>query len=66
MKAIIIILATLVVLTAIRAIEVLADRRRINSVGAKANKNSRNIARYDISDKESVRNLVNDFKDLAD
>jgi len=66
MKALIIVLATVVVLAAIRVIEVLASRQRIKSVGGRSNNASKRIARYDISDQESLNELVNTYKDMAD
>lgn len=66
MKTIIITIAVLVMAVALKTINVMIERKRINSVGAKSNNNSKGIAKYDIANQESIRELVNEFKDLAD
>lgn len=65
MKAIIIIAAVLVLVAAVRVYDYVSSSR-INSVGNRANKKSSAMAKYDISDKESVKQLVSDFKDMID
>jgi|GEM_PF-1741675 len=66
MKAIIIIAACLAVAVALRVIEILSSRSRIRSVGAKSNRNSRNIATIDITDPMSIEEGLEHYKDLDD
>ncbi|MCQ2145436.1 MAG: hypothetical protein MJY72_06810 [Bacteroidales bacterium] len=65
MKAIIIIAAVLVLVAAVRIYDYVSSSR-INSVGDRANAKSSSMAKFDISDKESVKELVNNYKDMID
>lgn len=66
MKALIIIAVCLTLALVLRIFEILTSRQNINSVGGKANRNSRNIAKVDITDAESLKNALELYKDLAD
>jgi len=66
MKTFILIIAVLVALIALKVIALIHDSKPIKSVGGKSNNNSKNIARYDISDPEDMKRLVEDFKGMAD
>ncbi|MBQ0043431.1 MAG: hypothetical protein KBT05_00235 [Bacteroidales bacterium] len=65
MKAIIIIAAVIVLAAAFRVYDYVSSSR-INSVGDRANSKSRSMAKFDISDEESVKELVNHYKDMID
>lgn len=66
MKALIIIAVCLTLALVLRIFEILTSRQNINSVGGRANRNSRNIAKVDITDAESLKNALELYKDLAD
>ena len=66
MKALIIIAVCLTLALLLRIIELFTSRKNINSVGGRANRNSRNIAKVDITDAESLKNALELYKDLAD
>lgn len=66
MKALIIIAVCLTLALVLRIFEILTSRQNINSVGGKANRNSRNIAKVDITDAESLKKALELYKDLAD
>lgn len=65
MKAIIIISACLLLAVVLRIFEA-ATSRRMKSVGAKSNKNAKNIATMDINDPESIQQGLAHYKDLDD
>lgn len=66
MKALLIISALLVLAIVLRAVELLSKRQTIKSVGGKANKNSKEIARIDLNNPEDVKAAVEAYKDLMD
>jgi len=66
MKALIIIAACLALALVLKVMEMLISRKPINSVGAKANDKSMNIAKIDINDPESVAQAVEHYKHLDD
>jgi len=66
MKALIIIAACLGLALVLRIVEVLIARKPINSVGAKANDKSKDMAKIDINDPESVAEAVAHYKHLDD
>ena len=66
MKALIIIAVCLTLALLLRIIELFTSRKNINSVGGRANRNSRNIAKVDITDAESLKKALELYKDLAD
>jgi len=66
MKALIIIAACLGLALVLRIVEVLIARKPINSVGAKSNDKSKEIAKIDINDPESVAQAVAHYKNLDD
>jgi len=66
MKALIIIAACLGLALVLKITEVLIARKPINSVGAKANDKSKDIAKIDISNPESVAEAVAHYKNLDD
>lgn len=65
MKALIIISVCLALAVVFRAVEFFSTRK-INSVGAKSNRNSGDIARFDIGDEKSLKEALDYYKDLAD
>lgn len=66
MKALIIIAVCLTLALLLRIIDLFTSRKNINSVGGRANRNSRNIAKVDITDAESLKKALELYKDLAD
>jgi hypothetical protein len=66
MKALFIIASCFALAFVLKALDLLTSRREIKSVGGKANRNSRNMAHFDISDENEVRKAMEEFKDLAD
>ena len=66
MKALIIIAVCLTLALLLRIIELFTSRKNIHTVGGRANRNSRNIAKVDITDAESLKNALELYKDLAD
>lgn len=66
MKALIIIAVCLGLALVLRNVEVLIARKPINSVGAKANDRSKNMAKIDVNDPESIAEAVAHYKDLVD
>ena len=66
MKALIIIAVCLTLALVLRIFEILTSRQNINSVGGKANRNSRNMSRVDITDAEDLRKALELYRDLAD
>ena len=66
MKAIIIVAACLLLAVVLKANEIISNRRPINSVGARANSNSKNIAKIDINDKQSLEDAIARYKYLDD
>jgi len=66
MKALIIIAICLGLALILRIAEVLISRKPIKSVGAKANDKSKDIARVNINNPESVAEAVAHYKDLDD
>ena len=66
MKALIIIAVCLTLALLLRIIELFTSRKDINNVGGRAHRNSRNIAKVDITDAESLKNALELYKDLAD
>lgn len=65
MKALIIIAVCLVLAVVFRAFEFFSTRK-INSVGAKSNRSSGDIARFDINDEKSLKEALDYYKDLVD
>lgn len=66
MKAIIIIASCIALALILRIIDILTSRSVINSVGAKANGNSKDMAKIDINDPEQLSAAVESYKHLAD
>jgi len=66
MKALIIIAACLGLALVLRVSEVLIARKTINSVGAKANDKSKDMAKIDFNDPESVAEAMAHYKHLDD
>ncbi|MDD5951666.1 MAG: hypothetical protein PUC53_07360 [Bacteroidales bacterium] len=66
MKALIIIAVCLTLALVLRIFEILTSRQNINSVGGKANRNSRNMSRVDITDAEDLKKALELYRDLAD
>ena len=66
MKALIIIAVCLTLALVLRIFEILTSRQNINSVGGKANRNSRNMSRVDITDAEDLKKALEHYRDLAD
>lgn len=66
MKALIIIAACLVLAFLFRVIDQLSSRRVINSVGARANSRSKDMARIDINDANQLKEALEHYKDLID
>jgi len=66
MKALIIIAACLSLALVLRIVEVLIERKPINSVGAKANEKSKGMAKIDLTNPESVAEAVAHYKHLDD
>lgn len=66
MKAIIIVAACLLLAVVLKVIESISSRKPINSVGARANSNSKNIAKIDINDKHSLEEAIERYKYLDD
>ena len=65
MKALIIIAVCLTLALVLRIFEILTSRQNINSVGGKANRNSRNMSRVDITDAEDLKKALELYRDLA-
>jgi len=66
MKALIIIAACLGLALTLRIAEVLISRKPINSIGARSNDKSKEMAKIDISSPESVAEAVAHYKHLDD
>ena len=66
MKAIIIILCCILFACVLKAIEFFSNRKNINSVGARSNRNSKDIARININDEKELKEALKYYKDLAD
>ena len=66
MKALLIIVACLALALVLRIAELVITRKPINSVGAKANDQSRNMAKIDLNDPKSVAEAVAHYKNLDD
>ena len=66
MKAIAIIISCIALAIVLKTIDVLTSRKRINCVGAKANANSKYIARIDVNDPVSVQEGIAHYKNLDD
>ncbi len=66
MKALIIIAVCLTLALVLRIFEILTSRQNINSVGGKANRNSRNMSKVDITDAEDLKKALELYRDLAD
>ncbi len=65
MKALIIILACLVLSLILKGMESLTSRKT-NSVGAKSNSESGKIAKIDITNESELKEALENYKDLAD
>lgn len=66
MKALIIIAVCLTLALVLRIFEILTSRQNIKSVGGKANRNSRNMSKVDITDAEDLKKALELYRDLAD
>lgn len=66
MKAIIITAAVFVLAMALKILDVLTSRKRINSVGSKSNNESKKMPRIDINDPVSVQEGIAHYKYLDD
>jgi len=66
MKALIITAAVLVLAMALKILDVLTSGKRINSVGAKSNNESKRMPRIDINDPVSVQEGIAHYKHLDD
>lgn len=66
MKALIVIVAFFVVAAALRALDVFTGNKRINSVGAKSNKESAKIPTLNINDPEELKEALKQYKGLED
>jgi len=66
MKAIAIVAGCLAAAVALRIVEVLSSRKRINSVGAKSNAKSKDIATINIGDEISIQEGLEHYKFLDD
>lgn len=66
MKAIIIVLAGLMLAVVLKVVEIMVDSKRIKSVGAKSNNKSMNIPTIDLNDPESVKAGLEHYKGLED
>lgn len=65
MKALIIISACILLALAFRIVEKLSSGR-ISSVGAKANNNSKTMARINLDDPESMKEALEHYKEFVD
>lgn len=66
MKALIIIAACLALALVFRAADLLSNRRKIKSVGAKSNKASRDIPKININDEAELLGALEYYKDMVD
>ncbi len=66
MKALIIIAAVIVLAFILRIADVLASRKVINSAGAKANLQSKNMVKLDINNEEDLKTALEYYKGLED
>lgn len=66
MKAIIIIISSIVLALILKVVDILTSRQNIRSVGAKSNKLSRNMPKIDITDEEQLREALEYYKGLPD
>ena len=66
MKALLIILGCLALAVLLRILDACTSRRRIPSVGTRANGKSRGMARIDLNDRTAVQEILARYKDLDD
>jgi len=66
MKGFIIIIVSLVFALVLKVIDLLVSSKNIKSVGAKSNKESRNIPRLDITNEKELKEALEYYKGLAD
>ena len=66
MKAIIITASALALVFALKIVDVFTSGKRINSVGAKSNNESKRMPRININDPVSVQEGIAHYKDLDD
>lgn len=66
MKALIIIATCIAFAFVLKVIEVISNRQNIKSVGAKSNKESRNIPKIDITNPEELKKALEYYKGLPD
>lgn len=66
MKALIIIACCIAFAFVLKMVDVFSNRQNIKSVGAKSNKESRNIPKVDISNPEEVKKAMEYYKGLTD
>lgn len=66
MKALIIIASCIALAVVFRFVEYLTSRKTINSVGAKANNMSKDMAKIDITNPEELKKALERYKGMAD
>lgn len=66
MKAIIIIAAVAFSAVLLKVVDIFTNRRKINSVGAKSNAESKKITKVNINDPEELKSALEYYKDFAD
>lgn len=66
MKATVILTIFFVAVVVLKVIDLLSTSKKIKSVGGRASSESKNIAKMDLSDMESVKAALAEYKGLAD
>lgn len=66
MKALVIIIACVAVSLILKVISILTSGERMHSVGAKANSNSKNMPKIDVTNEAELRDALKYYNDMAD
>ena len=66
MKALIIILGSIVLAIILKVVDILTSKKNIASVGAKSNKRSRNMPKIDVTDEKQLNEALDYYKGLPD
>lgn len=66
MKAFIVILTTILSAMVLKVADYFTNTRGIKSVGAKSNKESRNIPKIDITNQNDLKKALEYYKEMAD
>lgn len=66
MKALLVIFVSILFAVVLKAVDYFTSGRKIKSVGARSNKESRNIPRIDITNQEELKKALEYYKGMAD